>query len=176
MSAEEKLPSRRQAVRLLRAQRTEIDELLSRLSPRERTRPGLGGGDWTTKDLVSHLESWERYALEALAAWDRGERPPIDRILWSSSTSRINEEAVRAASGLSWSRARRRAAATHAELLAAIEAMSDRRWRTPATERARSPVGRRIGQLLAGPAGMFRHDRAHLPDLRRFVEERSTVG
>jgi Protein of unknown function (DUF1706) len=167
------LPSRAEAIDLLRTQRAEIAALLERLAPRDRTRGGLGGGDWSPKDLVSHLESWERYALEALEAWDRGERPPIDRVLWSSSTSKINAEAVEKARGLTWPQATRRAEATHAELLEAIGAMSDARWNNPATARAKSPVGRRIGQLLGGPSGMFSHDRAHLKDLRLFVREES---
>jgi len=43
-------------------------------------------------------------------------------------------------------------------------------WRTPATPRARKPLGARIGGYLAGTTGPFTHDRAHLRDLRAFVE------
>lgn len=173
MSPEAKLPSRRAALRMLAEQRAEVDELLGRLSARDRTRPGLGGGEWSPKDLVSHLASWERFALDAVAAWDRGERAPIDEVLWSRSTSAINADAVGAAAQLSWPQAKRRAAATHDDLVALIESMSDARWQTPATPRARKPLGMRIGQLLAGTRGPFTHDLAHLRDLRAFVAERS---
>ncbi|MGZ4108530.1 MAG: DinB family protein [Actinomycetota bacterium] len=173
MSPEAKLPTRTQAVRMLTEQRAQIDDLLGRFGPRKRTRPGLGGGEWSPKDLVSHLELWERFALDSVAAWERGERSPIDRELWSRSTSAINADGVAAAAHLSWARATRRAEATHAELLALIDGMSDARWRTPATPRARKPFGMRIGQFLAGSTGPFRHDLAHLKDLRAFVAERS---
>lgn len=172
MSPEGKLPTRRQAVRMLTEQRAQIDELLDRLGPRERTRSGLGGGKWSAKDLVSHLELWERFALDSVAAWERGERSPVDRDLWSRSTSAINADGVAAAAHLSWEAARRRAEATHAELLALIDGMSDARWHTPATPRARRPLGMRIGQFLAGATGPFTHDLAHVNDLRVFVAER----
>ncbi len=173
MTADEKLPSRARALRALRGQRAQVQALFERLPAGERSRPGLGGGSWSPKDLVTHLASWERYALEAMAAWERGERAPIDRELWTRSTSAINADAVAAGARMSWAEAKRRADSTHEELLRAIEAMSDRRWRTPATGRARSPLGARIGRLLAGSKGMFTHDLAHLKDLRAFVEERS---
>jgi hypothetical protein len=170
VSPEVELPTRTQAVRMLTEQRARIDELLQRLAPRDRTRPGLGGGEWSPKDLVSHLELWERFALDSVAAWARGERAPIDRELWSRSTSAINAEGVDAAAHLSWARATYRARATHAELLALIDSMPDAQWRTPATPRARKPLGMRIGQLLAGSTGPFSHDLAHVKDLRAFVD------
>jgi hypothetical protein len=173
MSPEAKLPTREDALTLLAEQRAEVDDLLSALSPRDRTRPGLGGGEWSPKDLVSHLAAWERFALDAVAAWDRGERAPIDRELWSRSTSAINADSVAAAADLSWAQAIRRARATHVELVELIGSMSDARWRTPATPRARSPLGMRIGQLLAGSKGPFAHDLAHVKDLRAFVAQRS---
>jgi DinB family protein len=172
VSPEATLPTRRRALAMLAEQRSEVDALLGRLAPRDRTRPGLGGGEWSPKDLVSHLAAWERFALDAVASWERGERAAIDREAWSRSTSAINADAVAAAAHLSWGQAKRRAEATHGELVTLIDSMSDARWRTPATPRARSPLGMRIGQLLAGPRGPFTHDLAHLKDLRAFVVER----
>jgi Protein of unknown function (DUF1706) len=170
VSAEPKLPTRRQALKLLAEQRAEVDALLGRLPPRDRTRPGLGGGAWSPKDLVSHLELWERFALASVAAWERGERSPVDAELWSRSTSAVNADGIAAAAHLSWAQATRRADRTHTELVALIEGMSDRRWRTPATPRARKPLGARIGGYLAGTTGPFTHDAAHLRDLRAFVD------
>jgi hypothetical protein len=149
---------------MLAEQRAEIHELLGRLSPRDRTRAGLGGGDWSPKDLVSHLALWERFALDAVAAWERGERAPIDGELWSRSTSAINADGVREAAPLSWAQARRRADVTHEELVGLFESMSDVTWRTM-----------RIGQILAGSRGPFTHDLAHVKDLRAFVAERAGV-
>jgi hypothetical protein len=74
----------------------------------------------------------------------------------------------------SWSvaRVRREAQRTHAELLEALERLTDARWRKPATPRGRKPLGARIGGILGGPAGLFRHDEAHHPSLIALVEGR----
>jgi hypothetical protein len=170
--AEARLPSRRQAVRLLEQQRAEIDELLDRLTPADRERPGLGGGAWSPKDLIGHLESWEEYVLDAIDAWQRGERAPIDTLTYTVSTSRINAQEVERKAGRSWAQARRSVRATRAKLIATIEGMSEKEWSSPATPRARKPLGHRVGQLLVGTRDPFTHERSHLKDLRAFVQER----
>jgi hypothetical protein len=119
---------------------------------------------------MGHLESWEEHALDAVAAWDRGEGAPIDGLWRTLSTSRINADGVERKAGRSWGEMRRSARATHEELLRTVDGMSDERWSTPATPRARKPLGHRVGQLLGGSDGPFTHDRAHLDDLRAFVE------
>jgi len=167
---EESLPTREEAVRLLEEGRAEIDTLLARVPEADLDRPGLGGGEWSPRDLVGHLESWEEHALDALSAWERGERAPIDRTLSSRSVGAINADGVARKAGLSFSEARCRADATHAKLVAAILGMSDERWHAPATARARKPLGRRLGELQGGPRGLFMHAQAHVENLRAFVE------
>jgi hypothetical protein len=69
--------ARAEAIGRLREQRATTLALIDELSSRARTTPGLGGGEWSAKDLLGHLESWERHALDALAAWGRDEPAPI---------------------------------------------------------------------------------------------------
>jgi hypothetical protein len=163
-------PSRRAALRTLREGRERTLELLERVPRGGFTRPGLGGGEWSPKDLVGHLSSWEEYALDALAAWERGARAPIDDLQFTVSTSRINRQNVERKSSWPAARVRRESHRTHAELLEAIERLTDARWRKPATPRGRKPLGLRIGGILGGPAGPFRHDEAHHPSILSFVE------
>jgi DinB superfamily len=169
--AAEKLLTRGQAIRLLEGQRAEIHELLDRLAPADRERSGLGGGSWSPKDLIGHLESWEEFVLDAIAAWERGERAPIDTLNYTLSTSRINAHEVERKAARTWAQARTSARATRERLIARIEGMSEQRWASPATPRARKPLGHRVGQLLVGTRDPFTHDRAHLKDLRAFVEK-----
>lgn len=164
-------PSRRAALRMLRESRERTLDLLEQIPPRAFTRPGLGGGEWSPKDLVGHLTSWEEYALDALAAWERGERAPIDDLQFTVSTSRINRQNVDRKASWSVARVRREGQRTHAELVEAIERLTDARWRTPATPRGRKPLGLRIGGIVGGPGGPFRHDEAHHPSLLAYVEE-----
>ena len=171
--SEGELPSRSEAVRILVEGRAEIDALLARLSPRDLTRPGIGGGEWSPKDLLGHLASWEEHALEALAAWKRGERAPIDTQLYSRATSAINAEGVARKAKMAYASVRQSADRTHAALLAAMREMPDRRWSEPATPRGRKPLGHRLGAILGGPTGLFRHAEAHLKSLRAFVQQRT---
>ncbi len=164
-------PSRRQALRILERGHRSVDELLRRLPSAAMTVRGVGGGEWSPKDLIGHLESWEEYALQALDAWDEGHGPAIDRELWSSSPSKVNRDAVARKARRPLAETRRRADRTFETLVARLEAMSDRRWRQPSTPRGRKTAGERLGSYLGGPAGPFRHAEAHLKELRAFVEE-----
>ena len=165
------LISRRRAIRILDEGHATVNGLVDRLSPRALSCPGLGGGDWSPKDLVGHLESWEEYAIEALDAWTDGRGVPIDAALWSTGTTAVNVEAVARKASRSGAEMRRRAERTHAELIRRLSETTDARWKAPGTPRARKAVGARLGGILGGPTGDFRHADAHLKDLRAFVAE-----
>ena len=164
-----KPPTRKQAIELLRRGRAGTDALLERVPRNRMTTPGLGGGDWSPKDLIGHLASWEEFALEALDAWAAGERAEIDR-LWLVGTTEVNSGNVRRKASWSLAKVRRESAETHEALIEAIASMSDPRWRNPATKRARKPLGVRIGGILGGPKGPFRHDEAHHPSIETFLD------
>ncbi|MGH2539720.1 MAG: maleylpyruvate isomerase N-terminal domain-containing protein [Actinomycetota bacterium] len=171
----ERVPaSRRQAIRIVDGGMREVFALYDGLPARARARSGLGGGDWSPKDLLGHLESWQEYALEALDAWDEGHGPAIDRVIWSTSTSALNREAVAGKSSRRPGDQRRRSQVSHERFVARLEAMTDPRWRRPGTPRGRTPIGSRLGDLLGdSSAGSFRHADAHLPQLRAFASELS---
>lgn len=149
----------------------EVFALYDRLPPRARTTSGLSGGEWSPKDLLGHLESWQGYAIEAIDAWQEAHGPAIDAVIWSTSTSAMNREAVARKASRRPGAQRRAAETTHVRLLEELEAIGDVRWRRPGTVRGRTPVGKRLGDLLGGTPGPFRHAEAHLPQLRSFVEE-----
>ena len=162
-------PTRTEAIRILQRDRRTTLGLLQRLPARAITTRGLGGGDWSPKDLIGHLESWEQNALDALEAWARGEPAPSDVALRRAGLNGLNRAEVERKSRWSAARSFRSASDTHERIVAAIRSLPDDRWLAPATRRARRPLGRSIGGILGGPSGPFRHDAAHHPDLREFV-------
>jgi hypothetical protein len=164
-------PSRRDAIRRLIEERDRMLALIDRLPPRALARPGLGGGEWSPKDLIGHLESWEEHALSAIAAWGRDEPAPIDRALREQGLTRVNLAEVARKARRSVPAAFASAAATHERLLGVIRGLPAERWSAPATSRGRAPLGRRVGQILVGTRDPFAHDSAHLKSLRAFVEE-----
>ncbi len=164
------VPTRRRAIRILEGGRSEVIQLVERLPPRAVTRQGIGRGTWSPKDLIGHLATWEGFALEALDAWDAGKGWHRESELWTRGVNPTNRQELERKRKLSAPEVRRRADAAHRELMDRLEAMSDRRWNGPPTARGQRTLGQRLGGILGGAAGPFRHDEAHLRDLRRFVK------
>ena len=162
------MATRQEAIEVLELGHATIRRLLNEIPPHWMARPGVGDGGWSPKDLVGHLCSWEEKVLEALAAWDRGERAPIDREIYARSISAINDEGVRRRSRHALARVLRDWDNVHGELIRVIRTMSDARWEKPATSRGRKSLGHRIGQLLVGREP-FAHADAHVNDLEAFV-------
>jgi len=167
---------RTQAIRILERGRTQIDALILEIPKQALTTPGLGGGGWSPKDLVGHLASWEEHALDAVAAWERGERAPIDELGRMLSTRAINDQNVRRKSGWSFARVQRESERTHEQLIDAIRTLDADSWTAPVGPRGRRPLWQRLGGILSGPGGPFRHDESHLPSLADFVSRHGRRG
>jgi hypothetical protein len=162
------VPTKREAITIIERGQREMDTLIDALAPRAMTVTGIGGGAWSPADLIGHLAAWEGFALEALHAWGRRERAPIDVALAARGLDGVNTDALEEASPLEPSTLVRRSRETHAALVAAVRAVPADRWARPPITRGR-PLGLRVGSILGGPGGPFRHADAHLPDLRAFV-------
>ena len=163
------MTTRQEAIDILERGHREIRGLIKRIPPHWMARPGVGDGGWTPKDLLGHLCFWEERVLEAIEAWDAGDRAPIDRDIYASSIKAINSEGVRRRSRHTLARVQRDWDNVHGELIRTIRKMPDARWENRATPRGRKSLGHRIGQLLVGP-GPFEHAVAHVRDLESFVE------
>ncbi len=159
-----------EAIDILQAGHRAVAELIARLTGRRiAARRTIGGGDWSAKDLVAHLTFWERNALEALDAWTHAERAPIERALDERGLTAVNADAVAAGARSSVAEVLREAEDTHRRLSRAIRSISDAEWDRPPTPRSRRTLGERLGGILGGPGGGYRHAEAHLPDLRAYV-------
>jgi Mycothiol maleylpyruvate isomerase N-terminal domain len=165
-------PTKREALTMLERGHREVMRLIDELPPRALTTTGIGGGAWSPADLAGHLAAWEGFALGALEAWARRARAPIDIALDERGLNGVNAEALAEASSLRPTALIKRSLQMHAALVAAVRAVPADRWVRPPTTRGR-PLGLRIGSILGGPGGPFRHADAHLPDLRAFVSRRA---
>ena len=61
----------------LRAARAEWDALMTEVGTARMTEPGAAG-DWSVKDVIAHLTSYNRWFVQASEAHFRGEMPPLD--------------------------------------------------------------------------------------------------
>jgi Mycothiol maleylpyruvate isomerase N-terminal domain len=165
-------PTKREALTIVERGHREVVRLIGDLPSKALTRTGIGGGAWSPADLVGHLAAWEGFALGALNAWERRARAPIDIALDERGLNGVNADALAEATSLKPSALVRRSLGTHAALVAAVRAVPADRWIKPPFTRGR-PLGLRVGSILGGPGGPYRHADAHLPDLRAFV---STVA
>jgi hypothetical protein len=165
----EDLAGRLDAIRIARDDREHTLGLLGRLAADAFTTPGLGGGEWSPKDLVGHLESWERHALDALDAWDRGDAAPIGDLLQTVGTDEVNRREFQRKASMTAEDVRSSAAATHGRMLERFEGLTDDRWGSPPSPGDEHTVGGRLGSILGGKLGGFRHDPDHWADLEAFV-------
>ncbi len=162
-------PAKLDAIRIVRADRERTNALLASIDPAAFEAPGLGGGSWSPKDLVGHLETWEENALEALDAWDRGEGAPIAAQLQALGTDEFNRRAVERKATVGAGETRTAAAATHTRMVERFAALSDERWTSEPVAGDEATVGARLGSTLGGELGPFRHDPDHWVDLEAFA-------
>jgi hypothetical protein len=164
--------TRDDAVRLLEEQHAELAALFAELDEDAFVRRGtIGGGDWSAKDLAAHMGIWEAFAVEAMDALGRGERPAFeDRFTDPGGGDRVNDEGVRRFLDTPASDVLGRFHDLHRRVISAIGATSDEGWTDdyPFDPEDRM-LGDRVGSLLGSEAGGFTHASAHLPDLRAYV-------
>jgi hypothetical protein len=171
--------TRQQALATLTEGQAALEALLSRLAESELSRPAtIGGGDWSARDLLGHVAFWEEQALEALTAWQAGQRPAIEAVgaAGQAGVDAANARNQEVTARQSVAAVRARASAAHSGLIQAIEALSDAEWRAPPTyEQARwRSLGECLGSVLGGePDQPFGHLGDHLPDLQAYL---TTLG
>jgi len=165
------VPGKTDAIRLAQEDRDRTNALLASIDPAAFETTGLGGGTWSPKDLVGHLETWEENALEALDAWDRGEPAPIGAQLKALGTDEYNRRQVERKASATADSTLSSAAATHRRMLERFGAISEERWSSSPVAGDGGTVGARLGGTLGGDLGPFRHDPDHWPDLEAFAAE-----
>jgi len=166
-------PSRADAVAILEVGQARLDALLNSLSDDELFRPAtIGGGDWSAKDLIGHIATWEEMALEAVEAWRDGTTPWFDQepYVGPGSTDRINAVTIARKEPLSLQQIRARAEQTHRRLVTSIHALTDEEWSSKVVWREEEiTLAGRLGSLTAATDGPFRHVFDHIGDLEAYV-------
>jgi hypothetical protein len=148
--------------------------LMEQAGEEELARPAtIGGGDWSAKDLLGHLTTWEEAALEALAQWRKGRTPTIETDVFGPThgIDEFNAKTVEAKRQHSIDEVRRAAEEVQQTLVAEIGSMSDEEWSSRAHYRTeqRRRLAELLGSILGAPKRPFGHAFAHIPDLEAFV-------
>lgn len=167
--------TRQEALDILERGHVALSTLFRQLSSEAMIQPAtVGCGQWSAKDLQSHIAFWEELAIEALEDWRRGLRPGVEQILaaGASGTDAANASNQERSITESVGEVSRRAEAAQESIVNAIRAMSDEEWNArpfyPAASKAE--LGKLLGTVLGAPTGPFEHAFAHLQDLKTYVE------
>jgi hypothetical protein len=167
-------PSPGGAVRTLEEGHRSLTALFEQLTDEQLERPStIGGGDWSARDLMAHIEVWEALALQSLQEWRNATRPSIEDVFskGSDGVDALNAERAQAKRGLSLDEVRIQAADTHRELIEELSHIGDEEWNAKAlyeTER-RTSLGKLLGSVVGASKRPFGHAFAHLPDLDAYV-------
>lgn len=144
---------------------------LARLPSEHMATTGIGGGEWSPKDLLGHLALWHEIALRTVHEFRAGERPWIVGV-FSGPGPGPNDEELAARAGWSLDRARAAYDDSSAKVRSVIETMSDGEWDRPVEGWSDEPAT--LGGLLGAVLGMdrlpFGHAFAHLQELVDFVD------
>jgi len=160
-----------EAVERLEEGQRALDDALAGLTGQQIRRTATLGGGWSVKDLIDHIASWERRALEVFDAADRD--APFEALIGIRAVDVLNERNLAASRARSLRQVRRDAQAAHRELLARMAVQTADDWRSLVTMSTgrRHQLGTLVGSTTAGPSGPFMHVWAHLPDLHSYLAE-----
>jgi hypothetical protein len=105
------------------------------LSEEDMALPGVVG-DWSVKDLIAHVTTWEEETLKMLPLIAKGLRTPLyGGVDW------FNVESVARKRGLSYDRVSRESTETHQRLISYLEGVPENLFATETRFRRRLRLG-----------------------------------
>ncbi|MDB5074675.1 MAG: hypothetical protein JWO42_854 [Chloroflexi bacterium] len=145
-----------------------FDTAIAGLDEAALTVPGVVG-EWSIKDLVGHVASWEQRAVQHVERWRRGEPPEVGAV----STDEYNAREAERRHGWTLAKVMDDAADTRLSLRAALTSITDAEWATVITieERVRTR-GEWIGGALGGDEGPGTHAAEHAMEIRAWRDAR----
>jgi hypothetical protein len=168
------MTSPEQAAATLERGHLEIQEQLDRLGPADLEVGGIGGGEWSPKDLLGHLALWHEIALRTIDEARAGSAPWIVGVFAGPGPGPNDDELVARAP---WpvDRAREAYEAARAASIEAIRAIEEAAWSSPVEGWTEPPatLGGLLGVVLGRQGQPFGHAFAHLDELRDFADARS---
>jgi hypothetical protein len=109
----------------------DFEEAFAGLSNEDMLRPGVAG-DWSVKDVIAHVRTWDGETLRALPLIVEGKRPPR-----YGGIDAFNARQAESWQGLTPAVARRQLAETHQELLAYLARVPEQWFATETRFRRR---------------------------------------
>ena len=171
--------NRETALRQLDIEHQAVRDLIDMLTEEEMTRPNTieYGLYWdqqlSFKDLLAHLITYEAYSIEAVEAWQKGEKHPAIEAMQSESGSRaIHYGGIADRRSLSLTEILNQWEQTQTKLTGTIRNLSDADWHSTAPFQTSVPID--LGGILeiilvAPPRPPYRHLPVHIPDANVYI-------
>ncbi len=155
----------------------DVRSLLAGITVEELEEPAtIGGGEWSAKDLVGHLTTWEEIALSAIEEWRRGERPAIEDTFAAAGGDVLNADEVARKSVVPVQEILGHSDDVNGRLVVVLRSIRAEDWDQPAAyadREAETTLGSLLGAILGSETRPFQHLLAHQRDLRAFSELRA---
>jgi hypothetical protein len=169
------------ALQQLAIEHAAVRALIDTLTDEEMTRSntieyGLyPGQELSFKDLLAHLTTYEVLTLEAIDAWQRGQKhPAIDQMRSPDDQYRIHHEGIEDRRHLSLEDMIDQSISTQTTLSGTLMQLTDRDWHTTAPFPTPKPLN--LGGvieiiLVAPPRPPYRHLPVHIPDTTAYIRK-----
>jgi DinB family protein len=145
-----------------------LDAAVAGMDDAALSEPGVVG-EWSVKDLLGHVATWDQRAIEHIERWLRGEPPALTGV----STDDFNAREAARRHGWTPTQVRADAAETRQRLRAALASIGDAEWATVITvDGRRRPAGEWIGGTLSGDEGPGSHAAEHAAEIRAWRDAR----
>jgi hypothetical protein len=142
-----------------------FEQLLAPLSGEQLTTPGVNG-DWSIKDILVHLATWQARAAHSVESLTRGEQPRHDPPIENDEEmNRFNDATFAAKRSLPLEQVWHDFRASYQRLLAAVEASSEVDLFDP--QRFAWTDGSPLWQNIAGNS--FGHYEEHVPTITEWL-------
>jgi hypothetical protein len=172
------------ACSLLDVEHQEVEALIKALTPEQMTRPdtikhGLyWGQQWSFKDLLAHLTTYETLAVEAYRAWLNGERHwSLDAVETDEGAENIHNEGVASRRRLSLDEMILQWSQQKDILMDTLGNLNDSQWavRAPFETTGQEPydLGGMFEALIAPVTRrpIYRHLPVHIPDYTEYLRQ-----
>lgn len=117
-------------LQIIKAERQHLEAAINDLSDADMVRPGQNG-DLAVKDTLAHVVEWEQQCLDWYRAGLRGETPDLPDADDQAAVDRLNRAIYEKHRDVTLTEVRARFESSYAEILSAIESMTEEEIFTP---------------------------------------------
>lgn len=151
----------------LENQREAFMDIIENLTEEELTTPGVVG-QWSIKDILSHISRWEAELVKLLWQVRQGQKPSSMHFTMKGSVDQVNETWYKESAARELVRVLDDFHAVRNQTTLRVEEFSDH----DLTEPKRYPAlgGRALWEYIEGDS--FGHEAEHLPDIHRWLQQR----